>query len=115
MWPYNDEELAYLNLGKTDFIMDTKPEYIAMVKAGLKKAEVRSYRKPLEGQYVKLKNTETKKCDCIVKFGSIYDLDKHFTEQEKEDLLDELFITEDFRQNYNCRFMYVIEEVHNLH
>ena len=115
MWPYDDEELAYLNLGKTDFIMDTKPEYIAMVKAGLKKAEVRSWKKPLEGQYVKLRNTETKRFDCIILIDQIWDLDKHFTEQEKEDILDELFVTQDFRNNYDCRYLYTIKEVHNLH
>lgn len=115
MWPYDDEELAYLNLGKTDFIFYASTEHIAMVKAGLKKGIVESFKRPLEEQYVKLKNEKTNRSDCIVLVDQVWDLDKHFTEQEKEDALDELFITEDFRSNNICRYLYTIKEVHNLH
>lgn len=96
--------------------LDVLPEYLKLIKEGKKKAEFRDYADlRLMNSYIPLRNAKTKKLELMIKVGMIYDLDRQFTEEEKEQLYEESYVTVEFREKYDCRYMYIIEEVHTIH
>lgn len=96
--------------------MDIQPEFLKLVKEGKKKAEFRKWLDlRLMHSYVGLRNIKTKKIEAIIKVGQIYDLERHFNEDEREQLYMEAHVTPEFREKYDCRYMYLIEEVHTVH
>ena len=100
------------NLEKIYKVVDILPEYLDMIKAGTKKMEFRRWYS--EAPYFILRNTETSKTEAILEIGEVIDLNI-LDEESKETVLDEGKVTQEFRDEYDCRFCYTIEKVFKVH
>ena len=92
--------------------MDILPEYLAKIKDGTKKLEFRSWYSDLK--YFPLKNTETKIIEAVIEIADVVDLSL-LPQEEKDEILNEGRVSASFRENYDCRFCYVIKAVYNVH
>ncbi len=90
------------------------PEYLKLIKSGEKKAEVRRYFKDVEGKDVGLINTETGKLELVISIGQILSL-KYLPQDELDLVLDEAKVSEEFRENYPCNYLYMITETKTIH
>ena len=96
--------------------MKILPKYLDLVINGKKKAEVRSWLDTgLINNYIGLENTETKRVEAVIFIDDIFDLDYDFSPEQKEDILDDLQVDDKFREDYDCRYLYSISEVHTVH
>ena len=101
-----------INISKLFKTIDIKPEYLKLIQSGKKKLEFRSWYSEIP--YFLLRNTETKNIESVILVGEVIDLNI-LDEESKETVLDEGGVTEQFREEYDCRYAYVIEKVFMVH
>lgn len=91
------------------------PEYLKLIKEGKKNAEVRSWYKDFTGQLVGLVLTgdELNKIRLVVKFGQILDI-RDIHPDDKDMILDDCLVSKEFRENYECNFVYCIDEIYTI-
>lgn len=91
--------------------VDILPEYLEQIKNGTKKMEFRRWYS--KAAYFLLKNTETQKVEGVIQIAEVLDMNL-LDEESRETVLDEGKVSEEFRENYDCRFCYIIEEFYNV-
>ena len=94
--------------------MNIEPKFLKAVLNGTKKGEIRSWYQDLDGKYFGLRNTETKKVEAVILIGEIFNLKSHFSEYEQDIILSEMKVDKEFREKYDCRYLYTIKEVHKV-
>ena len=85
-----------------------------MILNGEKKSEIRRYCLPLEGKKVGLINNNTNKIEAIITIGIILDL-RDLEEDDKELLLSEAKVDNEFIKYYPCNYLYQIKQVERVH
>jgi hypothetical protein len=90
------------------------PDDIEKIKDGDKKADVREFYKDLEDKDVGLVNVETNKLELVITIGQVLSL-KYLTEDEKDLMLDEAKVSQVYRDNYECNYMYLITDTKTVH
>ena len=93
-------------------VVNILPEYISKIKDGSKKLEFRSWHSKVP--YFMLKNEETGKIELVIEILDVMDLNV-MDPEDKEDILDQQGVSEEFREKYDCRYAYMIGEVNNVH
>lgn len=88
------------------------PEYLSQIKDGTKKFEFRSWKS--DASHFLLKSTQTERVEAVIEIQEMIDLNL-LDDEDKETILDEGKVTEEFRQNYDCRYCYIIGKVENVH
>ena len=108
---------------KTDYVQVIKERVylveifsndLNLIKSGEKQAEIRQWYKDLEGQDVGLINVETNKLELIITIGQVLNL-KYLTEEERDLVLDEAKVDEEFRSVYPCNYLYTITGTKTIH
>ena len=96
----------------TQETMAIKPEFLAKIKSGEKKIEFRSWLS--DARRFSLVNEKTGKIEAIIDVAEVIDT-KDFPEEDLEEMYDAQGISEEFREEYDCRYAYLIQEVHSVH
>jgi len=100
---------------KIDFhVFNIDDKWLKMILNGEKRSEVRRYCLPLEGKKVGLMNNDTNKIEAIITIGIILDL-RDLEEDDKELLLSEAKVDNEFRKYYPCNYLYQIKQVERVH
>ena len=91
------------------------PEYLKLIKEGKKNAEIRKWYRDFTGKLVGLVLTgdELNKIRLVVKFGQILDI-RNIDEDDKNMILDDCLVSQKFRENYECNYVYCIDEIYTI-
>tara|TARA_R110000796_G_scaffold43592_4_gene107053 strand:- start:810 stop:1124 length:315 start_codon:yes stop_codon:yes gene_type:complete len=100
---------------KIDFhTFNIDDKWLKMILNGEKKSEIRQYCLPLEGKKVGLMSNSTDRIEAIITIGIILDL-RDLEEDDKELLLSEAKVDNEFRKYYPCNYLYQIKQVERVH
>lgn len=88
------------------------PEYLEKIKDGSKVFEFRKWYS--KASHFLLKSTETQRVEAVVEIEEVIDLNL-LDEESKEEILDQGKVSQKFREEYNCRYCYIIRKVENVH
>ena len=94
-------------------IFNIEPKYLKLIQAGAKKIEFRD-RLYTESPYISLRNLDTNKVESVIEVFEVIDT-KDFPEDEKEEILHDAHVDTEFSEQYDCRYAYLIKNVHSVH
>lgn len=95
-------------------VMEVTRDSFNKIMSGEKQAEIRNKYKDLTGKFVGLRIIGNKKMDAVVKIGQVLDL-RYLNPEDKDFILRDCFISEEFQQNNSCDFCYTITEIMEIH
>ena len=94
-------------------IFNIEPKYLKLIQAGTKKIEFRD-RLYTKSPYISLRNLDTNKVETVIEVFEVIDT-KDFPEDEKEEILHDAHVDTEFSEQYDCRYAYLIKNVHSVH